>query len=139
MLFAGGQGAATMMREPDDAIVQRLLHDLHELYPQTRGVIAGATVRRWRRGNVYAAPAGAAYRRRWRACLARARDLWARLWPLCQFLEGQSYAAAVKTGRRLVGDTTGPVRAPLLLLDDATTSELVALLEHATHAEAGRG
>jgi 4-hydroxy-tetrahydrodipicolinate synthase len=70
--------------------------------------------------------------------LPAARDLWARLWPLCQFLEGQSYGAAVKTACRLVGDNTGPVRAPLLPLDDATTSELATLLEHATHAEAAR-
>jgi 4-hydroxy-tetrahydrodipicolinate synthase len=61
--------------------------------------------------------------------LVAARDLWARLWPLCQFLEGQSYPAAVKTACRLVGDTTGPVRAPLLPLDDTATSELAALLE----------
>ena len=46
--------------------------------------------------------------------LPAARELWARLWPLCRFLEGQSYPAAVKTACRLVGDTTGPVRAPLL-------------------------
>jgi dihydrodipicolinate synthase/N-acetylneuraminate lyase len=70
--------------------------------------------------------------------LPAARDLWAHLWPLCQFLEGQSYSAAVKTACRLVGDTTGPVRTPLLPLDDAATSELAVLLEHATHAEAGR-
>jgi 4-hydroxy-tetrahydrodipicolinate synthase len=68
--------------------------------------------------------------------LPAARELWARLWPLCQFLEGQSYSAAVKTACRLVGDTTGPVRAPLLPLDDAATSELAALLEHATLAGA---
>jgi dihydrodipicolinate synthase/N-acetylneuraminate lyase len=61
--------------------------------------------------------------------LPAARELWARLWPLCQFLEGQSYSAAVKTACRLVGDTTGPVRAPLLELDDAATGELRALLE----------
>jgi 4-hydroxy-tetrahydrodipicolinate synthase len=64
--------------------------------------------------------------------LPAARELWARLWPLCQFLEGQSYPAAVKTACRLVGDTTGPVRAPLLPLDDDRTRELAALLEHAT-------
>jgi 4-hydroxy-tetrahydrodipicolinate synthase len=63
--------------------------------------------------------------------LPAARELWARLWPLCQFLEGQSYPAAVKAACRLVGDATGPVRAPLLPLDDAATSELAALLEHA--------
>jgi 4-hydroxy-tetrahydrodipicolinate synthase len=70
--------------------------------------------------------------------LPAARELWARLWPLCQFLEGQSYPAAVKTACGLVGDTTGPVRAPLLPLDDAATRELAALLEHATLAEAAR-
>jgi 4-hydroxy-tetrahydrodipicolinate synthase len=70
--------------------------------------------------------------------LPAARELWARLWPLCRFLEGQSYPAAVKAASRLVGDTTGPVRAPLLPLDDATTGELTALLEHATLTQAAR-
>src|ERR671931_698184 len=50
--------------------------------------------------------------------LVGARQLWARLWPLCQFLESQSYSAAVKAACALVGDTTGPVRAPLLALED---------------------
>ena len=68
--------------------------------------------------------------------LPAARELWARLWPLCQFLEGQSYSAAVKAACALVGDTTGPVRAPLLPLDDAATRELTALLEHATLTKA---
>jgi 4-hydroxy-tetrahydrodipicolinate synthase len=63
--------------------------------------------------------------------LPAARELWARLWPLCQFLEGQSYPAAVKTACRLVGDTTGPVRAPLLPLDDGPTHKLATLLEGA--------
>jgi oxygen-dependent protoporphyrinogen oxidase len=56
MLFAGAQAAAALMREPDEAIVERFLVDLHGLYPQTRGVIASATVRRWELGNVYARP-----------------------------------------------------------------------------------
>ena len=63
--------------------------------------------------------------------LPAARELWARLWPLCSFLEGHSYPAAVKTACALVGDTTGPVRAPLLALSDEETSELAALLERA--------
>ena len=70
--------------------------------------------------------------------LPAARELWARLWPLCQFLESQSYAAAVKTGCRLIGDSTGPVRAPLLELDDAATEQLRTLLDHARPAEATR-
>jgi 4-hydroxy-tetrahydrodipicolinate synthase len=68
--------------------------------------------------------------------LPAARELWARLWPLCRFLEGQSYSAAVKAACRIVGDTTGPVRAPLLPLDDAATSELAALVDRATYAVA---
>ena len=64
--------------------------------------------------------------------LPAARDLWTRLWPLCRFLESQSYPAAVKTACGLVGDTTGPVRAPVLPLDRAATAELAALLDHAT-------
>jgi oxygen-dependent protoporphyrinogen oxidase len=56
MLFAGARAAAALMREPDEVIVERFLADLHGLYPETRGVIAGATVQRWELGNVYARP-----------------------------------------------------------------------------------
>jgi 4-hydroxy-tetrahydrodipicolinate synthase len=63
--------------------------------------------------------------------LPAARDLWARLWPLCAFLEAHSYPAAVKAACRLGGDATGPVRAPLLPLDAAATDELAAVLERA--------
>jgi 4-hydroxy-tetrahydrodipicolinate synthase len=63
--------------------------------------------------------------------LPAARDLWARLWPLCHFLERHSYSAAVKTACALVGDTTGPVRAPLLALDNDATFELRGLLDRA--------
>jgi dihydrodipicolinate synthase/N-acetylneuraminate lyase len=55
----------------------------------------------------------------------------ARLWPLCSFLESQSYPSAVKTACAVVGDTTGPTRAPLLPLDHDATSELAHLLERA--------
>jgi oxygen-dependent protoporphyrinogen oxidase len=56
MLFAGAERAATLMGEADELIVERFLADLHELYPQTRGAIVGATVHRWKLGNVYARP-----------------------------------------------------------------------------------
>jgi dihydrodipicolinate synthase/N-acetylneuraminate lyase len=71
--------------------------------------------------------------------LPAARELWRRLWPLCRFLESQSYPAAVKAACALAGDTTGPVRAPLLALDDAATRELSVLLERATLAPAAAG
>jgi protoporphyrinogen/coproporphyrinogen III oxidase len=63
MLFAGARRAAALMRERDEAIVERFLADLHELYPQTRGAIAGATVHRWELGNVFARPGERALRR----------------------------------------------------------------------------
>ena len=66
--------------------------------------------------------------------LPAARQLWTRIWPLCQVLEGHSYAAAVKAACRLVGDATGPLRAPLLELEDDVTSRLAAAIEHATGA-----
>jgi oxygen-dependent protoporphyrinogen oxidase len=56
MLFAGAHAAEALMRRSDEAIVECFLADLHELYPQTRGAIAGATVQRWELGNVYARP-----------------------------------------------------------------------------------
>jgi oxygen-dependent protoporphyrinogen oxidase len=56
MLFAGGRAAAALSRQPDELVVERFLADLHELYPQTRGIVAGAHVHRWELGNVYARP-----------------------------------------------------------------------------------
>jgi protoporphyrinogen/coproporphyrinogen III oxidase len=56
MLFAGARGAAALMRETDEVIGERFLADLHELYPQTRGLIGGVRVHRWELGNVYARP-----------------------------------------------------------------------------------
>jgi 4-hydroxy-tetrahydrodipicolinate synthase len=66
--------------------------------------------------------------------LPAARELWTRLWPLCKFLESHSYPAAVKTACALVGDTTGPTRAPLLPLADDAMTELKRLLNHARAA-----
>jgi dihydrodipicolinate synthase/N-acetylneuraminate lyase len=67
--------------------------------------------------------------------LPAARALWARIWPLCALLERVSYPAGVKSGARIAGFTTGPVRAPLRELDDAAERELVTLVERATRAE----
>jgi dihydrodipicolinate synthase/N-acetylneuraminate lyase len=66
--------------------------------------------------------------------LPAARELWARLYPLCAFLESQSYAAAVKAACAMVGDRTGPVRAPLLALEDDALGELRRVLERARAA-----
>jgi oxygen-dependent protoporphyrinogen oxidase len=44
------------MAESDAVITGRFLADLHSLYPETRGAVADAVVRRWRLGNVFARP-----------------------------------------------------------------------------------
>jgi 4-hydroxy-tetrahydrodipicolinate synthase len=69
--------------------------------------------------------------------LPAARELWARIWPLCRFLEGHSYPAAVKAACAMVGDVTGPTRAPLLALGEDATAELAGLLERAGASRVG--
>lgn len=69
--------------------------------------------------------------------LAAARELWARIWPICAFLESVEYASAVKAGCRLTGLATGPVRAPLLDLHDEEVARLAALLEGVVPTVAG--
>ena len=56
MLFAGARAAEALMREPDEVIAERFLADLHGLYPESRGVVAGTLVHRWELGNVYSRP-----------------------------------------------------------------------------------
>lgn len=63
--------------------------------------------------------------------LRAARQLWARIWPVCHFLESTSYSAAVKSACRVVGLRTGPVRAPLLNLEDVEHRRLAELVEAA--------
>jgi dihydrodipicolinate synthase/N-acetylneuraminate lyase len=67
--------------------------------------------------------------------LGAARALWARIWPICDFLEATDYAAAVKAGCRHVGMVTGPVRAPsrdLTAAQEATLGRLVDALSAAS-------
>ena len=63
--------------------------------------------------------------------LAAARELWAKLWPICRLLETTSYTSAVKAACGLVGLDTGPVRAPLLPLEPETHAELGRRLQAA--------
>ena len=62
MLFAGAHRAAALLHDTDETIAARFLADLHGLYPQTRGAIARATVRRWELGNVHSRPGHARLR-----------------------------------------------------------------------------
>jgi 4-hydroxy-tetrahydrodipicolinate synthase len=66
-----------------------------------------------------------------RGDLDEGRRLWAKIWPVCNFLESYNYAAAVKTGLELVGHPAGPVRAPFDLLDGEARAEFKRVLEAA--------
>lgn len=65
------------------------------------------------------------------ADLPRARELWAKINPICVFLETHNYACAIKTGVELVGISAGPTRAPTQALAAEHRDELRGLLETA--------
>jgi 4-hydroxy-tetrahydrodipicolinate synthase len=60
--------------------------------------------------------------------LEAGRQLWARLWPIADFLESHNYVAGVKAGLALIGHSAGPTRAPIAALPDAEQDELRQLL-----------
>jgi 4-hydroxy-tetrahydrodipicolinate synthase len=63
--------------------------------------------------------------------LERGRALWAKIYPICRFLEQHNYAAAVKTGLELTGYPAGPVRKPFALLEGEARAEFAQLLRAA--------
>ncbi|WP_063731489.1 dihydrodipicolinate synthase family protein [Streptomyces sp. RTd22] len=63
-----------------------------------------------------------------RGDLTAGRELWAKIFPICQFLESHNYACAIKTGLDLIGHSAGPTRLPVLPLAPRHRDELRALL-----------
>lgn len=63
--------------------------------------------------------------------LKRGRELWAKAYPICKFLESHNYCAAVKTGVELIGQPTGGMRKPFALLKPELKAELKQLLQNA--------
>ncbi|KAA8650810.1 hypothetical protein EYZ11_006199 [Aspergillus tanneri] len=63
--------------------------------------------------------------------LKRGRELWTKAWPICKFLESHNYAAAVKTGVELTGQSTGGLRKPFALLSPELQAELKQLMKNA--------
>lgn len=59
------------------------------------------------------------------------RELWKKIWPICNFLENGNYAAAVKTGMELRGWPTGGLRKPFPLIKGDRKTELAGLLKSA--------
>jgi 4-hydroxy-tetrahydrodipicolinate synthase len=63
--------------------------------------------------------------------LAKARELWAHIFPICEFLESHNYASAIKAGLDLVGVPAGPVRLPVLRLAQEHVDQFARLLTSA--------
>ena len=63
-----------------------------------------------------------------RGDLIASRELWATIFPICEFLESHNYAGAIKTGLQLVGQDAGPTRRPLLPLAPQYRDEFRRLL-----------
>ncbi|KAH7063695.1 hypothetical protein B0J12DRAFT_707471 [Macrophomina phaseolina] len=96
------------------------------------GLCAGAKGSVWGAANVV--PELCA--RLWEAVAVRAdlregRELWAKIWPVCKFLESHNYAAAVKAGVDLVGGKTGGLRKPFAPLEEVHRKEFAGLLKAA--------
>ena len=63
--------------------------------------------------------------------LKTGRELWAKIFPLCAFLESHNYSSAVKTAMELLGHPTGGPRKPFKLLTGEPRKELAELLANA--------
>lgn len=71
-----------------------------------------------------------------KADLDLGRRIWDVLWPVCDLLESHNYVAAIKGGLDAMGESAGPVRAPLQPLDAAAQERLGQLVRQAQEFEA---
>lgn len=63
--------------------------------------------------------------------LVAGRELWKKIWPICDFLESVNYVAGIKAGLDLTGNSAGPARPPVLPLDSTQLAHFKKLLEAA--------
>ncbi|WP_298444254.1 dihydrodipicolinate synthase family protein [Gordonia sp. (in: high G+C Gram-positive bacteria)] len=63
--------------------------------------------------------------------LARGRELWTTIFPICEFLEAHNYPAGIKAGTELVGVGAGPARPPVQPLAPQYRAEFAGLLRAA--------
>ena len=63
--------------------------------------------------------------------LKKGRELWGKIWPICDFLESHNYASAVKTGMEIRGFKAGGLRKPFALLGAGDREKFAQLLRNA--------
>lgn len=66
--------------------------------------------------------------------LAEGRRLWNVIWPVCDALEATNYVAAVKGGLDIIGRSAGPVRSPIMPINNAERARLAAAIDGARAA-----
>lgn len=69
--------------------------------------------------------------------LVKARELWADLWAISDFLESVNYVAGIKAGLELVGHPAGPVRLPIQPLAAQDRDRFAKILTKAGVLQAG--
>ena len=104
MVYAGGDRARALLDLDEDAIRDRFLDDLDDLYPQVRGIIAETMVKKWAHAGPFAAPG------RWRAQAALEHGVGNRL-----FFAGDwvSEFVSMETAARTAVDAAQAVRRTL--------------------------
>jgi 4-hydroxy-tetrahydrodipicolinate synthase len=63
-----------------------------------------------------------------RADLEQGRALWAKIFPICEFLESHNYPSAIKAGLDLIGNGAGPTRRPATPLAPQHVEEFKQIL-----------
>ncbi|VUC29259.1 unnamed protein product [Clonostachys rosea] len=61
--------------------------------------------------------------------LKKGQEIWARIWPICKWLESYGYPAAVKAGMELRGWSAGGVRKPYTNIEGEAREELFNLMK----------
>ncbi len=104
MVYAGADRARALLDLDDDAIRDRFLDDLDDLYPQVRGLIGETMVKKWQYAGPFAAPG------RWRAQAALERGVGDKL-----FFAGDwvSEFVSMETAARTAVDAAAAVRRAL--------------------------
>lgn len=104
MVYAGGGRARALLDLDEDAIRDRFLADLDDLFPQVRGLIVETMVKKWLHAGPFAAPG------RWRAQETLERGVGGRL-----FFAGDwmSEFVSMETAARTGVDAAAAVRAAL--------------------------
>lgn len=96
------------------------------------GLVAGCTGSVWGASNIF--PELSA--QLWETIVVKkdvdgGRELWRKIYPICEFLERYNYPSAVKTGMELRGWKTGGLRKPFKLLPAEPRAELAEILRKA--------